>query len=89
MKLPEWITGRARFNSQIPLEFAYAAWDALEPAPESGADDYAAYRTSTPELLTAFQARRLEAERVAATVPNVQQVVNELEVTGEKATSTR
>lgn len=23
----EWYTSRARFNSQIPLEYAYAAWN--------------------------------------------------------------
>ena len=33
------------------------------------------------------QSRRQEAERVAASVPNVQQVVNELQVKNQKATS--
>ena len=33
------------------------------------------------------QARRTQAERVAASVPNVRQVVNELEVKNQKATS--
>lgn len=35
------------------------------------------------------QARRRETERVAATVPNVQQVVNELQVKNQKATSSQ
>ncbi|MBW3625221.1 MAG: ATP-binding protein, partial [Armatimonadetes bacterium] len=40
---------------------AYVAWGEL-PEPEDGAaDDYAPYRQSTLERLTAFQARRLEA----------------------------
>ena len=61
-----WFTGRARFNSQIPLEYAYAAWGELEPT-TTKKDDYAAYRTATPELLAWFQARRLEAlEHVTA-----------------------
>ena len=37
----------------------------------------------------ASQHRRAAAQAVAATVPNVQQVVNELEVEHQKATSTR
>lgn len=54
-----WYTSRARFSSQIPLEYAYAAWNDL---PASGQpDDFAAYRAATPELLCGFQARRLEA----------------------------
>ncbi|HEV2128664.1 MAG TPA: AAA domain-containing protein [Thermomicrobiales bacterium] len=55
-----WFTSRARFNSQIPLEYAYAAWGEL-PVPEEGEDDFATYRGSTPELLQRFHARRLEA----------------------------
>src|SRR5579872_6963531 len=64
-----WYTSRARFNSQIPLEYAYAAWAEL---PESAAarDDFASYRGATPELLRGFHARRLEAmERVAKDFP--------------------
>ena len=61
-----WYTGRARFNSQIPLEYAYAAWDDLPPVPLRGKDDFAPYRDTTPALLQGFHARRLEAmERVA------------------------
>ncbi len=53
-----WFTSRARFNSQIPLEYAYAAWGEL---PEEGDDEFDRYRAATPELLTGFHARRLEA----------------------------
>jgi osmotically-inducible protein OsmY len=35
------------------------------------------------------QARRTRAQKIAADVPNVQQVVNELEVKGQKATESR
>jgi osmotically-inducible protein OsmY len=35
----------------------------------------------------ASQSKRREAERVAGAVPNVQQVVNELQVKNQKATS--
>jgi hypothetical protein len=56
---PNWITKRARFNSQIPLEYAYAAWNGLPPA--LPADDFADFRDVTPEILRAFHTRRLEA----------------------------
>ena len=56
-----WYTGRARFSSQIPLEYAYAAWGELPAAPARGKDDYAAYRAATPDLLRGFEGRRLEA----------------------------
>jgi hypothetical protein len=60
-----WYTRRARFNSQIPLEYAYAAWGDLELS-EGGPEELEAYRPITAELLRAFQARRLEAmEHVA------------------------
>ncbi|MCC7022089.1 MAG: AAA family ATPase, partial [Thermomicrobiales bacterium] len=56
-----WSTRRSRFNSQIPLEYAYAAWGALA-APEVGKkDSYAPYRRATVPLIERFQARRLEA----------------------------
>lgn len=35
------------------------------------------------------QAKRAQAEKIAAAIPNVQQVVNELQVSGQKATSTK
>ena len=34
------------------------------------------------------ESKRAQVEQVASTVPNVQQVVNELQVKGQKATST-
>lgn len=54
-----WYTNRARFNSQIPLEYAYAAWGELPGA--GGKDQYARYRGATPARLVSFQERRLEA----------------------------
>lgn len=61
-----WYTGRARFNSQVPLEYAYAAWGDLPWPPLRGKDDLEPYRHATPDLVTGFEARRLEAmERVA------------------------
>ncbi len=61
-----WYTSRARFNSQIPLEFVYAAWGDLPAAPVRGKDDFAPYRAATPDLLRGFHGRRLEAmERIA------------------------
>jgi hypothetical protein len=56
-----WYTGRARFNSQVPLEYAYAAWDDLPWPPLRGTDDLAPYRDVTPDLLLGFQGRRLDA----------------------------
>ena len=72
----EWFTRRSRFSSSVPLEYAYAAWDEL-PKPEKGKGDlFAAFRTVTKDLLTAFQVRRLEAmEHVANSIygnPNTQ-----------------
>ncbi len=59
-------TARARFDSQIPLEYAYAAWDALpqpteDAAGKKGADPFAAFREATPDLL-----RELMRSRVIA-----------------------
>lgn len=63
----DYYTRRARFNSQVPLEYAYAAWNALPTVAPGGRDDYRAYRQATPALLRAFEARRLEAlERITA-----------------------
>ena len=56
-----WYTRRSRFNSQIPLEYAYAAWGEIA-APAPGAEDpYQAFQGATVELIEAFQRRRLEA----------------------------
>jgi hypothetical protein len=65
----EWFTRRSRFSSSIPLEYAYAAWKQL-PMPEPGKGDvFADFRAATSDMLTAFQARRLEAmEHVAASM---------------------
>ncbi|MGH2562679.1 MAG: AAA domain-containing protein [Thermomicrobiales bacterium] len=60
-----WYTGRARFNSQIPLEYAYAAWGESQPA-DGKTDRLASFRDVTTDLLCRFQSRRLEAlEHVA------------------------
>ena len=72
----EWYTRRSRFSSSVPLEYAYAAWGQL-PKPEAGKGDvFADFRAATKDLLTAFQARRLEAlEHVANSIqgnPNTQ-----------------
>jgi hypothetical protein len=56
-----WYLSRARFNSQIPLEYAYSAWDDLPEPPEGRRDEFAPYRRATRDLLLGFQARRLEA----------------------------
>ncbi len=58
--LDGWFTSRARFDSQIPLEYAYVAWGEL-PLPEEGDDPFRHYRQATPELLRGYHARRLEA----------------------------
>jgi hypothetical protein len=72
-----WYTKRARFNSNIPLEYAYAAWGELPPPPASGSDDYQAYRAATPELLHGFQRRRLEAlEHITRDFPGNKQTTN-------------
>jgi hypothetical protein len=57
----EWYVGRARFGSLIPLEYAYAAWGALDAEAGRANDPYRRFRGATPELLRSFQARRLEA----------------------------
>src|SRR5690606_15177695 len=56
-----WYTNRARFNSQIPLEYAYAAWDDLPSPPPDKRDELQFDRFTTPELLSGLHARRLEA----------------------------
>lgn len=54
-----WYTARARFNSQIPLEYAYAAWHELELGDDPDALAY--FEMTTPDLLAGFHAKRLEA----------------------------
>jgi predicted RecB family nuclease len=57
----EWYTRRSRFNSQIPLEYAYGAWGNLPAPPEDKQDEFEPYRNITIDLVTGFHARRLEA----------------------------
>src|SRR2546423_13660857 len=56
-----WYAGRARFNSQIPLEYADAAWGELAEPAVGAHDEFASYRDATPDLLVSFHRRRLEA----------------------------
>ncbi|MGQ9873875.1 MAG: AAA domain-containing protein [Chloroflexus sp.] len=65
-----WYTRRIRFNNQIPLEYAYAAWQALPPPPGRGEDDLVDYRDIKYEQLLAFINKRLEAfAHLAARLP--------------------
>ncbi len=65
----EWFTKRSRFASSIPLEYAYAAWGQLPPPRPGKGDEFADFRAVTPEILRAFQGRRLEAlEHVAGSI---------------------
>jgi DNA helicase II / ATP-dependent DNA helicase PcrA len=50
----------SRFNSQIPLEYAYAAWDRL-PISEEEQNLLAPFRQVRLEHLTAFARRRVQA----------------------------
>jgi len=60
-----YVPRSARFNSQVPLEYAYAAWGEL---PDAKPDTFAAYRAVDRILLEEFAARRLEAiEHIAST----------------------
>ena len=56
-----WYTRRARFNSRIPLEYAYAAWEELTEPVQGKRDEFAPYRAVTTDDLRGFQGRRLEA----------------------------
>ena len=68
----EWYTKRSRFGTNLPLEYAYSAWGELPPPNPGQGDEFADYRLVTPEILLAFQKRRLEAiEHVASSLtPN-------------------
>jgi len=55
----EFYTRRARFDSQIPLEYAYAAWGELSSVP--GWDPARWYRRATPALLRGLLRRHLLA----------------------------
>lgn len=70
-----WYASRSRFNSQMPLEYAYAAWDALAP-PGARSDPFASYRAATRDNLTGFQCRRLQAmEHIAGDFRGNQQTL--------------
>lgn len=56
-----WYTNRARFKSEIPLEYAYAAWGELATPPNGQADSFEPYRKATTDLILNFQVRRLQA----------------------------
>ncbi|MGC8801088.1 MAG: AAA domain-containing protein [Chloroflexus sp.] len=56
-----WYTRRVRFNNQIPLEYAYAAWKALPSPPDRGNDDLVDYRRVGLKDLIGFVAKRLTA----------------------------
>lgn len=74
-----WYTSRSRFNSQIPIEYAYAAWDSLPHAQESVLDQLEPYRAVTLDDLIAFQARRLEAiEHITFDFPGNKQTTKTL-----------
>jgi len=63
-----YYTARARFDSQLPLEYLYAAWDVL-PLPDDEderkdkqrRDPYKPYRRATPELLAELMMARVRA----------------------------
>ncbi len=62
----DFYTKRARYDSQLPLEYAYAAWDALPPA-EYGEDEkavrdpYKLYREATPDMIIEIAKARVKA----------------------------
>lgn len=56
-----WYTRRVRFNNQIPLEYVYAAWDALPPPPGHGNDDLVDYRRVKRQDVINFVEKRLHA----------------------------
>lgn len=61
-----WYFARARFGSDIPLEYAYTAWNLLQPPQPGKADPAKPFRHVTAALLRGFHERRLEAlEHVA------------------------
>lgn len=63
----EWYTKRSRFGTNLPLEYAHAAWGELPPPKAGQGDEFADFRHVTKNVLIAFQERRLEAiEHVAS-----------------------
>ena len=65
---PGWFYRRARYSSDIPLEYAYGAWGRLEEYEDAAIDDpKSTYHLATPAIMQAFTARRLEAiEHIAS-----------------------
>ncbi len=61
-----WYTRRIRFNNQIPLEYVYAAWNALPPPPDRGDDELVDYRAVKSDHLIGFVKKRLEACQLLA-----------------------
>ena len=57
----EWFYQRSRFRSQIPLEYAYGAWNELDPPTRGEKDAVSAFRNVTIEQILAFERRRLDA----------------------------
>lgn len=57
----EFYTARARFSSNIPLEYAYAAWQALPAPTQRDEDVFAPYRHMTIPMLRAYCGHRLQA----------------------------
>lgn len=55
----EFYTARARFSSNIPLEYAYAAWGALPPPTPRDEDVFSSYRHMTIDVLRAYSRHRL------------------------------
>ncbi|MCS6886831.1 MAG: DNA2/NAM7 family helicase [Chloroflexus sp.] len=65
-----WYTRRVRFNNQIPLEYIYAAWQALPPPPDRGDDDLVDYRRVKQADVIGFVEKRLHAlELLAGQLP--------------------
>ncbi|OAN47659.1 DNA helicase [Chloroflexus islandicus] len=61
-----WYTRRVRFNNQIPLEYLYAAWQALPPPPDRGDDDLIDYRQVKRTHVIGFVEKRLHALELLA-----------------------
>ncbi len=58
---PGWFYRRARYSSEIPLEYAYSAWGSLDDYVNEQDNRPTTYGHAPPELIRAFCARRLEA----------------------------
>ena len=57
----EFYERRSRHNSQVPLEYAYAAWDRLDFPLPGTPDNFVRYRDTSAGNLTVLQERRLDA----------------------------